>query len=72
MMAAVDALVVSIIRLQTTLLNTQKGYHNPEDVYPYIGKEGDCKFDSNKGINQIQSYVHGIEEDEEYLKKLVA
>ena len=54
------------------ILNKQNGYLNSEEAYPYIGADGNCQFDSTKGINQIKSYIHGIEGDEDYLKKLVA
>lgn len=54
------------------VIDAQKGFLNSEDIYPYIEKEGDCKFDPNQGINKIKSYIHGIEGDEDYLKKLVA
>lgn len=54
------------------ILNTQNGFLNSESDYPYIGIDGDCKFDSTKGISQIKSIVSGIKGDEDYLKKLVS
>lgn len=54
------------------ILNKQNGFLNSDDLYPYTQKDGDCKFDASQGINQIKSYVHGIEGDEEYLKQLVS
>ncbi|KAK8883686.1 hypothetical protein M9Y10_042783 [Tritrichomonas musculus] len=54
------------------IINSQNGYLNSEDVYPYIADDGECKYDQTKGISPIKSYSHGIKDDEIYLKKLVS
>lgn len=54
------------------ILQKQNGLLNSENEYPYEAAEGTCRFDESKGINQIKSYIHGRQGDEDYLKTLSA
>lgn len=54
------------------ILTKQDGYLMGDEDYPYKAYEQTCKFDKSKGINQIKSYDHGKQGDEEYLAQLVS
>ena len=54
------------------IIHAQLGFLNEESEYPYTAVEGPyCKFDYTKGVNQIESYQSGKQDDEEYLRDMV-
>ena len=54
------------------IINSQNGYLNSENDYPYKAVVSSCRYDKTKGINKIESYEKGVAGDESYLKQLVA